>query len=239
MYLVILLLAVFAAFASCYPDKYFIDENRDRMAHFHYIDDSVRCNVYGDRHIINDILSEAQHSRIKRVQPKVLTEIINACAKIEIPHTSDITLFSRSSFFRAIIFPGTKWCGAGNSAEHYDDLGIHWETDMCCRDHDHCPDVILQGETKHGLTNKYFGTISHCGCDELFSFCLKSNRNPTSDKLGKLFFDILGQKCFKLEYPIVKCLRWAGIGESQCQEYELDYYAEKQWQFFDAKLYNT
>ena len=32
-----------------------------------------------------------------------------------------------------MIFPGTKWCGAGDVADSYDDLGYHREADKCCR----------------------------------------------------------------------------------------------------------
>ena len=33
---------------------------------------------------------------------------------------------------------GTKWCGLGNSAEDYDDLGENEAVDICCRAHDNC-----------------------------------------------------------------------------------------------------
>lgn len=51
-----------------------------------------------------------------------------------------------------IIYPGTKWCGPGNIASNYDDLGYFTKTDMCCRTHDHC-DNIAAGESKDGLVN--------------------------------------------------------------------------------------
>jgi len=41
----------------------------------------------------------------------------------------------------SITVPGTKWCGPGNIATSYDDLGTEREVDMCCRapsDHPMC-----------------------------------------------------------------------------------------------------
>ncbi len=36
-------------------------------------------------------------------------------------------------FNRILIMPGTKWCGQGDIADHYDDLGYHRNVDKCCR----------------------------------------------------------------------------------------------------------
>lgn len=47
---------------------------------------------------------------------------------------------------------GTHWYGEGNTAKN-EELGLFKETDACCREHDHCPDVILAGETRHDFTN--------------------------------------------------------------------------------------
>lgn len=52
-----------------------------------------------------------------------------------------------------ITAPGTKWCGPGNTAANYDDLGRERETDKCCRDHDHCDEIIESHSTLHGLSN--------------------------------------------------------------------------------------
>lgn len=49
--------------------------------------------------------------------------------------------------------PGTKWCGPGNTAANYDDLGRERETDKCCREHDHCDDIMEAHSSIHGLPN--------------------------------------------------------------------------------------
>lgn len=56
-----------------------------------------------------------------------------------------------------LTLPGTKWCGPGNVADDYDDLGKHEDEDKCCREHDHC-DNIASGEEKYGLKNDDYFT---------------------------------------------------------------------------------
>lgn len=51
------------------------------------------------------------------------------------------------------IFPGTRWCGTGDVARNFEDLGPHVATDMCCRDHDFCQDTMKPGTCKYGLCN--------------------------------------------------------------------------------------
>jgi hypothetical protein len=51
-------------------------------------------------------------------------------------------------------FPGTKWCGPGNTASSYDDLGPDRETDICCRTHDLCPISVDPGHQQCGFKNK-------------------------------------------------------------------------------------
>ncbi|KAJ4430919.1 hypothetical protein ANN_19512 [Periplaneta americana] len=47
----------------------------------------------------------------------------------------------------------TKWCGPGDIAEDYDDLGRYTEEDKCCRDHDRCPDQLAPGQCLYGICN--------------------------------------------------------------------------------------
>nr|XP_037872460.1 uncharacterized protein LOC101746486 isoform X1 [Bombyx mori] len=108
------------------------------------------------------------------------------------------------------IFPGTKWCGKGDIAKNYEDLGSARETDMCCREHDHCTDLILAGETKHGLTNDAFYTRLNCKCDETFRLCLNKANTKTSRRIGKIYFNALGTKCYRRDYPVVGCNTYGG-----------------------------
>ncbi|KAL3857949.1 hypothetical protein ACJMK2_012574, partial [Sinanodonta woodiana] len=56
-------------------------------------------------------------------------------------------------FNNVLIFPGTKWCGKGDLAKCYDDLGPDQETDSCCRDHDCCPYIIPPFTSRYNLFN--------------------------------------------------------------------------------------
>jgi hypothetical protein len=55
--------------------------------------------------------------------------------------------------FRFRLFADTKWCGPGNVALDYEDLGAYTEEDKCCRQHDHCPDQLAPGQCLYGLCN--------------------------------------------------------------------------------------
>ncbi|KAL5012986.1 hypothetical protein ScPMuIL_011537 [Solemya velum] len=98
------------------------------------------------------------------------------------------------------IFPGTKWCGADNIASSYEDLGVHNETDACCRTHDHCPYYIDRWQNRYHLSNPYPWTVSHCNCDTGLYNCLKNVSSDAASEVGKLFFGLLDVHCFKFEY---------------------------------------
>jgi secretory phospholipase A2 len=57
-----------------------------------------------------------------------------------------------------LTMPGTKWCGPGNTASNYNDLGFYSREDECCRAHDNC-DNIAGKQTKYGLTNDDVFTV--------------------------------------------------------------------------------
>lgn len=76
------------------------------------------------------------------------------------------------SIFNLYMFLGTKWCGPGNIASNYHDLGWLSSTDECCRAHDHC-DHIPAFSTKHGYYNYRPFTMMSCKCESEFKRCLK------------------------------------------------------------------
>ncbi|XP_039364409.1 protein PROCA1 [Mauremys reevesii] len=101
---------------------------------------------------------------------------------------------------RGFTYPGTLWCGAGNNADSYGQLGEHRETDECCREHDHCQHVIHPFTSKYGYRNLRWHTISHCACDLRLKGCLRQVNNTASRVVGQAFFNVIQVPCFEFAY---------------------------------------
>eukprot|EP00795_Rhopilema_esculentum_P007510 gene7510-13290_t len=111
------------------------------------------------------------------------------------------------------ILPGTNWCGRGNKAKSYYDLGFFWRTDACCREHDHCSKRILQDTTAYGITNFYGYTIMSCDCDDRFYQCLEKSGSAASTFVLDIFFNKLKFKCVFLKCMYKEngiCQRYGG-----------------------------
>lgn len=67
--------------------------------------------------------------------------------------TKPATIFSNFQFQVPKTWPGTKWCGSGDAASTFHDLGAEYEMDMCCRTHDHCPKKIRAYKERYNVTN--------------------------------------------------------------------------------------
>lgn len=93
------------------------------------------------------------------------------------------------------ILPGTKWCGSGDIAGTYYDLGPETKLDKCCRSHDLCPSKIRANTSRYNMTNHGLYTKSHCVCDATFRDCLKSTKHPTANIMGEFYFNILQVPC--------------------------------------------
>lgn len=123
---------------------------------------------------------------------------------------------------RGFTYPGTLWCGAGNSADNFDHLGEFEETDRCCRDHDHCEHVIDAFRYKYGHRNLRWHTISHCACDHSFKQCLRRSNDTASLVMGQAYFNVISVPCFTLEEH-EECAERSWLG--WCQRHETVYRA--------------
>lgn len=108
---------------------------------------------------------------------------------------------------RGWTLPGTLWCGFGDSAGNSSELGIFQGADLCCREHDLCPQNIASFQYDYGIRNYRFHTISHCDCDARFQQCLQNQRDSISDIVGVAFFNVLEIPCFVLEKQEA-CVSW-------------------------------
>uniref|UniRef100_T1E1S9 Phospholipase A2 n=1 Tax=Cupiennius salei TaxID=6928 RepID=T1E1S9_CUPSA len=137
-----------------------------------------------------------------------------------------------------VIFPGTKWCGAGDIAKNYDDLGLHQDTDRCCRAHDLCNDTLAPGETRNNLTNKSSFTKLSCTCDHAFYDCLDRVNSVTSNTIGNMYFNLLKRGCYEKDYPSTKkCKKYRTFLKIKCLEYEKDMTAKPVYQWVAARKY--
>ncbi|CAJ1070059.1 group 3 secretory phospholipase A2 [Xyrichtys novacula] len=124
---------------------------------------------------------------------------------------------------RGFIVPGTLWCGSGNKAPSYSDLGVFADTDSCCREHDQCKDTILSFHSKFGIFNSNIFTMSHCDCDNKFRRCLMEANDSISDVVGYTFFNLLKMHCFEFSHRLQCTQRnWFGM----CKESKLALYAD-------------
>ncbi|XP_037798526.1 uncharacterized protein LOC119593646 [Penaeus monodon] len=99
------------------------------------------------------------------------------------------------------ILPGTLWCGMGDQAATYHQLGPRRQLDSCCRAHDHCPIKLRPMMTRYGLTNYGFKTRSHCSCDLEFYRCLKAAGDSVATMVGQVYFNYLKMECIDVPGP--------------------------------------
>ncbi|KAF6715703.1 Group 3 secretory phospholipase A2 [Oryzias melastigma] len=124
---------------------------------------------------------------------------------------------------RGFIVPGTLWCGSGNKAPSYADLGVFSDTDSCCREHDQCQHTILSFQSEFGVFNSNIFTMSHCDCDNRFHSCLKEANDSISDVVGYTFFNLLKMHCFTFSHRLQCAKRnWFGM----CKESQMALYAD-------------
>uniref|UniRef100_A0A4Y0BJB1 Phospholipase A2 n=1 Tax=Anopheles funestus TaxID=62324 RepID=A0A4Y0BJB1_ANOFN len=105
-------------------------------------------------------------------------------------------IFYSSSFsLLSGIIPGTKWCGTGDIAESYHDLGEDASMDRCCRTHDLCPMKVRAYQKRYNLSNNSIYTKSHCKCDDMLFECLKHTNTSAAQVMGSVYFNLVQVPC--------------------------------------------
>ncbi|XP_046574156.1 phospholipase A(2)-like [Haliotis rubra] len=195
--------------------KYFTTQGRDQLVEALFDGDRgyADCAVFGDRHVVGNILKEVSTEKIEEINKSDLDLHIEKCHEFHLT-LNDSPLRRK----RYAIFPGTKWCGVGNISSHSTELGVHNYTDACCRQHDHCPDYILPFTSKYGLFNFALYTRFDCACDKEFFQCLKASPDDAADDVGGIYFNLLSMKCIGYGHAL-KCIK---RGWLICLEYAED-----------------
>ncbi|CAB1352209.1 unnamed protein product [Coregonus sp. 'balchen'] len=164
------------------------------------------------REAVGDASEELTETRSKRHARSVIDDIAFQNPLGDGGDSSRDVTQAHRRVKRGLIVPGTLWCGSGNKAATYEDLGVFAETDSCCREHDQCQDTILSFETNYGVFNKNIFTLSHCHCDNRFHQCLLGAEDSISDTVGYVFFNLLKMHCFEFSHRLQCSQRnWFGI----------------------------
>lgn len=95
------------------------------------------------------------------------------------------------------IIPGTKWCGTGDIAANYHDLGTDRRMDRCCRTHDMCPTKVRAFSKRYNLANNSIYSKSHCDCDDMLFDCLKATNTSAAHLMGHIYFNIVQVPCLE------------------------------------------
>ncbi|XP_053560565.1 protein PROCA1 [Bombina bombina] len=188
----------------------------------------VSCTVDGDNIAISYFLQQCKSDKQNVggdmsyegfAEARMRCEIFQRSASVGVQaYSMDNTdTYQHHRAKRGFTYPGTLWCGAGNSADAYTDLGEHKETDACCREHDHCAHVIHPFTSSYGYRNFRWHTISLCQCDDKFKECLRRVNNTASRVVGQAFFNVIQVPCFELTFK-EHCVEryWYGW----CKKYE-------------------
>ncbi|XP_044730991.1 uncharacterized protein LOC123294006 [Chrysoperla carnea] len=146
----------------------------------------------------SDIQSDSPYTADNNMPPKVQQQSnSNPIFKLFNRNSNNGATQNPSATFSVLngIAPGTKWCGSGDIAVNYHDLGTDANVDKCCRTHDICPVKIAKYATRYTLYNDSPFTRSYCQCDDMLYSCLKQANSTSGQLFGNIFFNLVQTTC--------------------------------------------
>ncbi|CAO1334991.1 unnamed protein product [Diamesa serratosioi] len=148
------------------------------------------CHLHTDRGYIQSIILNTDVLKLRQVPRESIKLLEEVCFE-----NNEMTGEIQGGM--GFIYPGTKWCGPGNTALDYTDIGRFSEEDKCCREHDYCPEQIAPGDCLRSICNSGNFTRTHCECDEKFRKCLQSLNTEPANTIGAAFFNVVQVTCFE------------------------------------------
>ncbi|KAK6190670.1 hypothetical protein SNE40_002482 [Patella caerulea] len=193
-------LLVYCILGIAFAKVYFVSDTKRTLEIDESGDRDEICYIRSDRAHLNKMFFNKDID-VDVISAKKFDELVDACSKHIKQHIKDEEHAKRLIRKKRLIrYPGTIWCGAGNGAKQYSDLGELVATDSCCREHDHCTIKIERLQTKYGLFNYGPWTNNDCACDDKFYNCLKAVKNGEEEEaaqVGYVFFDLLAIDCIR------------------------------------------
>uniref|UniRef100_A0A224YDF5 Phospholipase A2 n=1 Tax=Rhipicephalus zambeziensis TaxID=60191 RepID=A0A224YDF5_9ACAR len=203
----------------------------------------LSCNVVRDRRLLKRVLSFIPAYITDRLSTREMDRISHQCSGR--PKNFEASFFAQlldKKYQGIAAFPGTKWCGSGNVARNYEDLGEARDADKCCRDHDFAIDSLPPNKTRHGLQNKLTYTMTNCKYDKKFFRCLTKATSLAALSVGVSFFDVLKTKCYKFGRP-TKCADKDSLRAKQpkhlCKKFKKDILKPRKWLVYDPPNFFT
>ena len=107
------------------------------------IEECELLDVYTEEQRESQLADLSSKMPVESVGMDKMHEILDSCLRLDKTNNTDTEeidgLNVGNVFENPLIYVGTNWCGKGNVAENYHDLGRWSENDRCCRAHDYCP----------------------------------------------------------------------------------------------------
>ena len=110
------------------------------QSHFYYVNDDFDRIVLTDAAALQGVIAECDriHLDLFSSNPSQFIDEEEDNLLVDRKDTrrkqsKAKSILSWNLLNRVFIMPGTKWCGQGDIAEHYNDLGYHTNVDKCCR----------------------------------------------------------------------------------------------------------